>query len=110
VTDVTIHSVIELKAGKYQKNVDKHRICEMHQDAHIFQRLNLGETGLAKYLESGICGCCDAQGGGKLDPAIKSTWQSMLEACYTEPALSESFWLHDTSRVTCLTLSPQHPV
>jgi hypothetical protein len=85
VTDVTIHPVIELKVGEYQKNKDKHRICEMHQDAYIFQRLNLGEIGLAEHLESGIWGCCDAPGSGKLDPAIKSTWQSMLEACYTEP-------------------------
>ena len=59
ITDVTIHSVIELKVGEYQKNKDKHRICEMHQDAYIFQRLNLGEVGLAEHLDPGIWGCCE---------------------------------------------------
>lgn len=82
VTDVTIHPVIELKVGEYQKNKDKHRICEMHQDAYIFQRLNVGEIGLAEHLDSGIWGCCDKPGSGKLDPIITSTWQSMLETCY----------------------------
>jgi hypothetical protein len=82
ITDVTIHPVIELKVGEYQKNKDKHRICEMHQDAYIFQRLNLGEVGLAEHLDSGIWGCCDKPDSGKLDPAIAGTWQGMLEACY----------------------------
>ncbi|SFN46625.1 zinc dependent phospholipase C family protein [Nitrosospira briensis] len=82
VTDTTIHPVVELKVGEYQKNKDKHRICEMHQDAYIFQRLNLGEIGLAEHLDSGIWGCCDKPDSGKLDPVITSTWQSMLETCY----------------------------
>jgi hypothetical protein len=82
VTDTTIHPVIELKVGEYRKNKDKHRICEMHQDAYIFQRLNLGEIGLAEHLDSGIWGCCDRPCSGKLDPVITRTWQSMLETCY----------------------------
>ena len=82
VTDTTIHPVVELKVGEYQKNKSKHRICEMHQDAYIFQRLNLGEIGLAEHLDSGIWGCCDKPDSGKLDPVITSTWQSMLETCY----------------------------
>jgi hypothetical protein len=83
VMDTTIHPVIELKVGEYQKNKDKHRICEMHQDAYIFQRLNIGEIGLAEHLDSGIWGCCDKPGSGKLDPVITSIWQSMLETCHT---------------------------
>lgn len=85
VADVTIHPVVELKVGEYQKNKGKHRICEMHQDAHIFQRLNIGEIGLAEHLDSGIWGCCDTPGSGKLDPVIAATWRSMLETCYPEP-------------------------
>ena len=84
ITDVTIHPVIELKVGEYQKNKDKHRICEMHQDAYIFQRLNLGEVGLAEHLDSGIWGCCDEPDSGKLDSAVVSTWESMLGACYPD--------------------------
>jgi hypothetical protein len=96
ITDVTIHPVIELKVGEYQKNKDKHRICEMHQDAYIFQRLNLGEVGLAEHLDSGIWGCCDKPNSGKLDSAISSTWQSMLETCYlnsyqTKPPLIDNW-------------------
>lgn len=84
VTDVTIHPVVELKVGEYQQNKGKHRICEMHQDAYIFERLNLGEIGLAEHLDSGIWGCCDKPDSGKLDPIIVSTWQSMLETCYPD--------------------------
>lgn len=84
VTDVTIHPVVELKVGEYQQNKEKHRICEMHQDAYIFERLNLGEIGLAEHLDSGIWGCCDKPDSGKLDPIIVSTWQSMLETCYPD--------------------------
>ena len=84
VTDVTIHPVIELKVGEYQKNKDRHRICEMHQDAYIFQRLNLGEIGLSEHLDSGIWGCCDKPGSGKLDPAVETTWRRMLETCYPD--------------------------
>lgn len=85
VTDTTIHPVVELKVGEYQKNKGRHRICEMHQDAHIFQRLHLGEIGLAEHLDSGIWGCCDKPGSGKLDPAVADTWRSMLQTCYPEP-------------------------
>ena len=53
VTDETIHPVVELKVGEYQKNKGRHRICEMHQDAYIFQQLNIGEIGLAEHLDSG---------------------------------------------------------
>jgi hypothetical protein len=66
VTDTTIHPVVELKVGEYQKNKGKHRICEMHQDAYIFQRLNIGEIGLAQHLDSGIWGCCVNQAAGSI--------------------------------------------
>jgi len=45
ITDSTIHPVIELKVGPYAQNKTAHRRCEMHQDAYIFQRLNLGGGG-----------------------------------------------------------------
>jgi hypothetical protein len=84
VTDVTIHPVVELKVGEYQKNKGRHRICEMHQDAHIFQRLNIGEIGLGEHLDSGIWGCCDTPGSGRLDPVIVDMWQGMLESIYPD--------------------------
>ena len=56
----------------------------MHQDAYIFQRLNIGEIGLAEHLDSGIWGCCAPPGSGKLDTAVAGTWQRMLEVCYSD--------------------------
>ena len=83
VTDVTIHPVVELKVGEYQKNKGRHRICEMHQDAYIFQRLNIGEIGLAEHLDSGIWGCC-APWQRKARHGVAGTWQRMLEVCYAD--------------------------
>ena len=82
-TDVTIHPVVELKVGPYAENKTAHRTCEMHQDAYIFQRLNLGPLGLSEHLDSGIWGCCEAN-TNHLDPAISGLWASMLSATYPE--------------------------
>lgn len=80
ITDATIHPVIELKVGPYAQNQRHHRICEMHQDAYIFQRLNLGEIGMSEHLDSGIskCGAAD----GTLDAAVAQTWREMLKTCH----------------------------
>jgi len=82
VTDVTIHPVVQLKVGPYVGNEKAHRICEMNQDAYIFQRMNLGEIGLSEHLTSGIWGCCDKPGSGKLDPVIEKLWQEMFAKNY----------------------------
>lgn len=78
-TDVTIHPVVELKVGTYAQNKKKHRICEMNQDTHIFQRLNLGDIGLSEHLKSGISRCGDNKG---LDPSIQKLWIAMFEEVY----------------------------
>jgi len=83
--DVTIHPVVELKVGPYAKNKKAHRICEMNQDAYIFQRLNLGDIGLAEHLDSGIWGCCESPDSRNLDPAIANVWHVMLKECYPSP-------------------------
>ena len=82
VTDATIHPVVELKVGPYAENKRRHRVCEMHHDAYIFQRLGLGEVGLSEHLSSGILKCASAE--GVLDPAVSSAWQGMLQACHPE--------------------------
>lgn len=81
-TDTTIHPIVELKVGKYQENQKQHRVCELHQDAYIFQRLNLGEVGLSEHLDSGIWGCSVPPDSGKLDPVIVSIWERMLKHCH----------------------------
>ena len=78
--DVTIHPIVQLKVGPYEENQKAHRVCEMNQDAYIFQRLNLGEIGLSEHLDSGISKCGGA--AGNLDSDIKSLWLAMLKDVY----------------------------
>lgn len=77
-TDVTIHPVVELKVGPYAANKKAHRVCEMHQDTYIFQRLNLGQIGLSEHLDSGIWGCCEVN-TDKLDTTVSQLWGTMLK-------------------------------
>lgn len=80
ITDTTIHPVIELKVGPYAQNKTAHRRCEMHQDAYIFGRMNLGGVGLSEHLDSGIGDCGPAD--GRLDSPISATWLDMLHSCH----------------------------
>lgn len=81
-TDVTIHPVVELKVGPYAENKKQHRVCELNQDAHIFQRFDLGNIGLAEYLDSGIAACGMPADSSKLDPAVAGLWHAMLKECH----------------------------
>jgi hypothetical protein len=80
-TDSTIHPVVNLKVGPYAQNKKAHRVCEMNQDAHIWQRMDLGQVGLSEHLTNGLSTCAT---GGKVDPAVKTTWETMLRACNAE--------------------------
>jgi hypothetical protein len=78
-TDVSIHPVVNLKVGPYKTNKRHHRICELHQDAYIFQRLKVGAVGLSEHLDSGISACSNPEKKDQLDPHIWGLWNSMLE-------------------------------
>lgn len=82
VTDVTIHPVVELKVGPYADNKTDHRICEMNQDAHIFNRLNLGGPGISEHFDSGIAACGEP-GARRLDPVIHALWTGMMQDVHT---------------------------
>jgi len=82
--DVFVHPVVELKVGKYIGNEQKHQKCEMHQDAHIFQKLNLEGIGLSNYFESGIAKCTDPGDPEQLDSDIVTLWQAMLKDEYPD--------------------------
>jgi hypothetical protein len=82
VTDVSVHPVVELKVGPYKGNEKAHRICEMHQDVHIYQRLNMGGIGLSEHLKAGIGRCGDPASPGNLDPDIKALWSDMLQTVH----------------------------
>jgi hypothetical protein len=78
-TDTTIHPVVNLKVGPYAENKKAHRVCEMNQDAWIWQRMNLGNVGLSEHLTSGLSRCAT---GGKVDPAVTTAWESMLRTVH----------------------------
>ena len=82
-TDVTIHPVVELKVGPYEQNKKNHRICEMHQDAYIFQRLNLEGVGLSEHLDTGVCACGDGE-AKHLDPDVHALWEHMLRDTHAD--------------------------
>jgi len=86
-TDVSIHPVVEMKVGPYERNKTDHRICELHQDAYIFRRLNLGGLGLSEYLDSGIAACRDAIDPELLDRDIVLLWKGMLQDVHPEEFL-----------------------
>lgn len=80
--DITIHPVVELKVGPYEQNQKAHRVCEMNQDAFIWQRLNLGEIGYADRVELNIGSCTNAN--NELDDDIKQIWRFCLEQTHPE--------------------------
>lgn len=86
IADITIHPVVELKVGPYEENKDDHRTCEMNQDAYIWQRLKLGEIGLADRVERNIGRC--AGDDGTLDSDIVKLWGTGLNSIHSEYAQS----------------------
>lgn len=78
ITDVVIHPVVEKKVGPYHGNEQNHRVCEMHQDAYIYQRLKLGPIGMAEHLNSGIMKCCHLDDKQKIDATIHQVWEKIL--------------------------------
>jgi hypothetical protein len=80
VADMTVHPVIECKVGPYEGHETPHRICEMHQDAHIF-KTHLGEEvqSLEYVNRAGLRDCGERIGEtNKLAPAIARLWQLVL--------------------------------
>lgn len=76
IADITIHPVVEIKVGEYEHNKSNHRTCEMNQDTYIWQRLKLGQIGLADRVKSNIGDCIDHN--GNIDADIQSTWEAGL--------------------------------
>lgn len=81
VTDVTIHPVVKLKVGDYLGHEKPHRVCEMNQDAFIYEKLNVGDITDTEHLKKGICSCGT---NDSIDPDIKILWLGMLKAIHPE--------------------------
>jgi hypothetical protein len=78
VTDITIHPVIETQVGHYATNKLQHRLCEMNQDAYIWQRMQLGEIGSRERISNSLGSCIDSADPQKLDSSITSHWELAL--------------------------------
>ncbi|GGO74047.1 zinc dependent phospholipase C family protein [Bowmanella pacifica] len=83
IADITIHPVVERRVGPYAQNKTAHRECEMNQDAYIWQRLNLGEIGVADHVRIHIGECAQ---NGRLDSAIQRLWGNALLRVHKEYA------------------------
>lgn len=81
-TDLTIHPVVEAIVGPYEQNKARHRICEMNQDAYVWQFANTGEIGAADMFKTAI-GYASAP-DGTLDPDVTALWTHMLRESYPD--------------------------
>jgi hypothetical protein len=83
VTDLTIHPVISRKFGAYAQsaqNRKKHRLCELHQDVHLYSKLYAHEIVGSNFLQfSGLTGCSVSGNTNKLSPAIVNLWAYCLQ-------------------------------
>lgn len=81
--DVTIHPIVELKVGEYKGHEKEHRICEMHQDAYIYdKKMGLGQVGLANHLKkrnNGIMACHRIDDEKRIDGDLFDLWNGMLQ-------------------------------
>ena len=84
IADITIHPVVQLKVGPYRENAKEHRICEMNQDTYIWERLNLGEQGLADRVKANIGSCVETSDPSKVDVAISQLWLSCLTSTFPD--------------------------
>lgn len=79
ITDVSIHPVVELKTGPYADDPKAHRVCEMHQDVFIFNRLNMGAILGDAFIRNGLSACNAPGTPGLLHPLIVHLWGRMLK-------------------------------
>ncbi|MFM4749836.1 zinc dependent phospholipase C family protein [Aeromonas veronii] len=84
IADITIHPVVELKVGPYNKNKSQHRICEMNQDAYIWQKLNLGDIGYADRIRMNIGTCVELNCHDSLDRVIHNLWEACLKETHPD--------------------------
>jgi len=84
-TDMVVHPVVQLRVGPYVGNEKERRECEMHQDAYVFPRLNVGPIELSGYLESGVDQCGSPDDKNMLDTTVvHQLWRDMLAETHPE--------------------------
>ena len=91
VTDCTIHPVVNLRVGRYEGHELEHRLCEMHQDAHIFHKITGQAIEKAEYVKScGIAECKDGTSRKRLNKAVQELWTDCLKSIAVEPVKMEN--------------------
>ena len=83
VTDLTIHPVISRKFGDYalsSQNKLVHRICELHQDVHLYSQCSQGEIHGSDFYGFSTLKECTVNGNiNKPSPAIRDLWTYILQ-------------------------------
>jgi len=104
IADITIHPVIERTVGHYQQNKQAHRLCEMHQDTYIWQRMQIGEIGAKSWLSSHLALCSSYECKATIDPIITTVWQESLELAFPLEATPPNInaWFNSFIRVISL--------
>lgn len=84
--DMTIHPIVEGIAGIYsesKENQKEHRKCEMHQDVHIWQELDVGTVGSCEAIDV-IKDCSEMDDEDALYRPLKDFWVALLQQSYPE--------------------------
>jgi len=85
IADITIHPVVERRVGPYEQNKRAHRVCEMNQDAFIWEtKLKLGGVGYADRVRENIGTCGDPDDDSKLNSVVGQVWTESLLQTYPE--------------------------
>lgn len=82
VGDAVIHPVVNLKVGRYLGHEKEHQLCEIHQDAYIFQELGLAGVGKCDFVKNLIRCCCEVKDATKLDSELVAFWKKITEKAF----------------------------
>jgi len=79
IADMISHPVVTFKIGPYETHQAQHRVCELSQDAYIFQKYFGDTITHCEYLERGIKSCTrNGRPGRKLAPFLDDFWKRVL--------------------------------
>lgn len=88
VGDATIHPVVNLRVGPYYEgNEVDHQTCEVHQDAHVFPRLEIGLIKKAEYIQNVVEVCSSPRNRLALHHEIFDFWESLTQRAFPNEEL-----------------------
>ena len=80
--DMTVHPVLAVNGQDWPRHKDAHRTAEMHQDAHIFNRVQCGTTRFSDCMRElvGLVSCGTEE--ERLHPIVRDMWDSILRQVF----------------------------